>query len=107
MHAVVPGGGTSLVNALAASSTLTPAPDNITLLTDGLPTMGRTRSRSGTVSARERLKLFDRAIRDRPAGVPVNILLFPMEGDPMAASSFWKLAMTSNGSFMSLSEDWP
>jgi hypothetical protein len=30
-----------------------------------------------------------------------------MEGDPMAASEFWKLAITSRGSFMSLSKDWP
>ncbi len=40
-------------------------------------------------------------------GVPVNVILFPMEGDPMAASSYWKLAMRSGGSFLSPPEDWP
>ena len=34
-------------------------------------------------------------------------LLFPMEGDPRAASSYWQLAMATEGSLLSLSEDWP
>ena len=40
-------------------------------------------------------------------GVPVNTILFPMEGDPMAASEYWQLARASNGSFLSPSTDWP
>jgi hypothetical protein len=46
-------------------------------------------------------------VRGLPAGIPVNVILFPMEGDPVAASAFWKLAQATGGSFMSLSEDWP
>jgi hypothetical protein len=42
-----------------------------------------------------------------PRNVPVNIILAPMEGDPMAASEFWQLAQVSRGSFMSPSKDWP
>ncbi len=107
LRRVVPARGTSLINALAAAAAMKPAPDNITLLTDGLPTIGRTPPRGGTVSPRDREKLFERAIRERPMGVPINIILFPMEGDPMAASAFWKLALTTRGSFLGLSEDWP
>jgi hypothetical protein len=59
------------------------------------------------VSARQRGKLFERAVKERPANVPVNVVLFPMEGDPMAASAFWKLALATRGSFMGVSEDWP
>ena len=33
--------------------------------------------------------------------------LFPIEGDPMAASAFWKLALATRGSFMSPAKDWP
>ena len=50
---------------------------------------------------------FDQAFDGLPRGIPVNVLLYPMEGDPMASSSFWQLAMATQGSFLSLSEDWP
>ena len=59
------------------------------------------------MSGRERLKLYREAIKELPPGVPVNIILAPMEGDPMAASEFWQLAQTSRGSFLSPSRDWP
>jgi len=104
---IVPEKGTSLLTAFASIDTLVPPPDNVILLTDGLPTLGKSPTRGGTISARQRLKLFDQAYEEVPKGIPVNILLFPMEGDPRAASSFWQLAMATRGSFLSLSEDWP
>ena len=42
-----------------------------------------------------------------PEHVPVNILLYPMEGDPMAAPAYWKLAIATRGSFLTPSKDWP
>lgn len=107
LRTVVPDGGTSLQNAFAAIRQLRPAPDNLILLTDGLPTQGRDRPRGSKVSANDRLKHFERAVNDLPSGMPVNVILFPMEGDPMAASAFWKLAMATRGSFLSPPEDWP
>ncbi len=107
LRGVVPERGTSLFKAFEVAMALNPAPDNITLLTDGLPTVGAGQAKSGTVSARQRAKLFERASQIRPKNVPINIILFPMEGDPMAAAAFWKLAMASRGSFMGVSEDWP
>jgi len=104
---VVPQRGTSLHHALQSVARLAPRPDNLVLLTDGLPTRGENPPRRSTVSAKQRLKLFERAIATLPRGLPVNVILFPMEGDPMAASAYWKLAMATRGSFMSLSEDWP
>jgi hypothetical protein len=104
---IIPGDGTSLFHALAVASELNPRPDNIILLTDGLPTVGSKPARASTISARQRAKLFNRAIDELPSGIPVNIILFPMEGDPLAASAFWKLAMATRGSFMSIAEDWP
>ena len=74
---------------------LNPPPDNILLITDGLPTQGRTPPRGGTVSGKERLRLFERAVQALPRRAPVNTLLLPMEGDPMAAPAFWKLAMAT------------
>jgi hypothetical protein len=104
---VVPGKGTSLVNAFAAVSAIRPRPDNVILLTDGLPTVGPNPGTARTVTSKQRVKLFKRAVDRLPTGIPVNIILYPMEGDPMAASEFWKLAIASRGSFMSLSKDWP
>jgi len=107
LRGVVPGQGTSLHHAFAVVGKLNPRPDNVILLTDGLPTIGQSRPRGQTVSPRQRAKLFTRAVDTLPSGIPINVLLLPMEGDPMAASAFWKLAIASRGSFMSLSEDWP
>jgi len=104
---VVPEKGTNLYRAFTAIQGLSPAPDNVILLVDGLPTQGRASPRSTTVSARERLKLFNKAVDQLPRGFPVNVILFPMEGDPKAPSAFWQLAMATRGSLLSPSEDWP
>jgi len=107
LRGIVPRGGTSLYHAFGAIATLQPAPDNLILLVDGLPTQGRTPPRRRTISARDRLKLYDRALERLPERLPINVILFPMEGDPMAAPAFWKLALVTGGSFMTPSRDWP
>jgi hypothetical protein len=107
LRAVVPAGGTNLYRAFSAISTLKPEPDNIYLLTDGLPTQGRKPPSRGTISAKDRLKLFEEAVREVRQKAPMNVILFPMEGDPMAASAFWKLAMATGGAYVIPSEDWP
>ena len=107
LRELAPGGGTSLHNAFAAIAELEPPPDNLILVTDGLPTQGERAPRRSTVSPKERLELFERALARLPRGVPVNVILFPMEGDAMAPAAFWKLAMATRGSLMSPSRDWP
>jgi hypothetical protein len=107
MHRLVPQKGTSLLNAFDAIAQMKPAPDNIFLLTDSLPTMGANKPWGKRVSGKKRLRLFEEAVRRLPLRVPVNIILYPMEGDPFAASAFWKLAKDTKGSFFSPSKDWP
>lgn len=107
LRKIVPSGGTSLENAFIALQQMSPTPDNIFLLTDGLPTQGTSPPRGSKVSGQERQKLYRQAIRQLPGNVPVNIILAPMEGDPMAASELWQLAQVSKGSFLSPSKDWP
>ncbi|MEM9257510.1 MAG: VWA domain-containing protein [Pseudomonadota bacterium] len=104
---ITPSGGTSLENAFTALQSLSPPPDNIFLITDGLPTQGATPPKSSNISGRKRADLFQKAIRKLPAQVPVNVILLPMEGDPMAAVEFWRLATQTQGSLLSPSEDWP
>jgi hypothetical protein len=103
----IPRGGTSLYNAFSAAARMQPRPDNILLLTDGLPTQGKKKSSQNTISGGERLSLFHQATGALPRSVPVNTILFPMEGDPMAAVSFWKLAVDTRGSFLTPTRDWP
>jgi hypothetical protein len=103
----VPADGTSLYNAFAVAGKLSPRPDNILLITDGLPTQGRDRPGGTTVSAAERLVLFGKAAGVLPAGIPVNTLLLPMEGDAYAAAAFWRLAVDTGGAFITPARDWP
>jgi len=103
----VPGAGTSLVNSFKAAASIRPRPDNILLLTDGLPTQGTEKTSKKTISGAQRLKYFDRAVKALPEDTPVNTILFPMEGDPMAAAMFWKLAVDTKGSFLTPTSDWP
>ncbi|HEY7821052.1 MAG TPA: VWA domain-containing protein [Vicinamibacteria bacterium] len=104
---VVPHGGTNLLQGFGVISRLSPPPDNVFLLVDGLPTMGRRVSGRTTISARDRLRLFEEATRGLPSRLPMNVILFPMEGDPAAPSEYWKLAVATGGAFVSPSKDWP
>lgn len=104
----VPKDGTSLENAFVAMNTLNPRPDNVIMLTDGLPTQGATPPlMRKTIEGDDRLKLFERAFAKYPREVPFNVILMPMEGDPNAPSAFWLAARTTGGSFLSPSKDWP
>ena len=104
---ILPSGGTSLENAFTAAAALSPRPDNIILLTDGLPTQGAEKPRKRMISGRQRIRFFKRAIKKLPTGVPVNTILFPMEGDPRAAVLYWQLAIDTRGSFFTPTTDWP
>jgi hypothetical protein len=107
LNEVTPSGATSLHAAFAAANALEPKPDNIFLLVDGLPTMGEVLPARGGVTSRERSRHFERAVREAPFNVPINVLLYAMEGDPLAAPAYWQLALRSGGSLMAPSEDWP
>ncbi len=107
INTLVPNDGTSLINAFTALKTLNPAPDQIILLTDGLPTQGATGFViKQTIRVEERAKLFDDAITRLPPA-PVSVILFPMEGDVPAPAKFWNLSRKTNGVFMMPAEDWP
>ncbi len=102
-----PGGGTSLENAFTALADFAERPDNLFLLTDGLPTQGRSPPTRYMVSGEERRRHFLNAVGKLPQGIPVNTILFPMEGDPEAAALFWQFAMNTRGAFIAPSRDWP
>lgn len=107
LQALVPGDGTSLYNAFAAIKTLSPSPDQIVLITDGLPTQGKTVGTRKYVDSDARVRFFDEAARQLPEHIPVDSILLPMQGDSEAAHRFWHLARTSDGSLLMPARDWP
>jgi hypothetical protein len=108
LRKIVPQDGTSLENAFAVIGELSPKPDSLILVTDSLPTQGATAPTiRKTVDGDQRLKIFEKALTRLPAGIPVNVILLPMEGDPMAPTAYWALTRRTGGIFLSPARDWP
>ncbi|MBM4233692.1 MAG: VWA domain-containing protein [Gammaproteobacteria bacterium] len=105
---LAPAGGTSLLNAFVAIRDMKVPPDQVILITDGLPTQGATApALRRFVDAADRAKLFDEAIRGLNKNVPVDVVLLPMKGDVPAPHRFWGLARLTKGAFVMPSPDWP
>jgi len=108
LGSLAPVGGTSLINALQATRAMRIPPDQIVLVTDGLPTQGTTPpALRRYVDAAARAKLFDEAIRGVNRNVPIDVILLPMKGDVPAPHRFWGLARQTKGAFVMPSPDWP
>lgn len=104
---MIPANGTNLARVFQAAAQLSPPPDNIYLITDGLPTLSNAASNATLVTPQRRLELFDDAIEYLPNRTPVNVILLPLEGDPSASAAYWQLAQMTRGSFLSPARDWP
>ena len=104
---IVPGDGTSLVNAFISARTINPEPDQIILITDGLPTQGSVPPSRKFINVRDREKLFDDAAKTVTRDMPMDIVLLPMKGDLLAAHAYWRLARKTGGSYVIPSRDWP
>ena len=104
---VVPEKGTNLYNTIETVLAMTPLPDNIFIITDGLPTIGKDASKSGSITGAQRYRLFNQAIGKLGRSIPVNSMLLPLEGDPYAAAAFWRLAIVTRGAFVTPARDWP
>jgi hypothetical protein len=105
LRRTVPQDGTSLENAFAAAMALSPRPDNIILVTDGLPTQGAAPPAvKRTIDGRpaQALRAGDReAAGDHPGQRDPAA----MEGDPMAPAA-WALTRHERRLHES-GEDWP
>lgn len=107
LRQTTPEKGTNLYKSFTSLMRLSPLPDNIFIITDGLPTQGKKATTKSTITGPDRLKLFNEAVDLLPKGIPVNTVLLPLEGDIMAAPAFWQLAQITRGSFLTPSKDWP
>jgi Mg-chelatase subunit ChlD len=109
LRKTAPAGGTSLQNAFAVIRGLSPPPDNVILITDGLPTQGeRAPLIRRLVTMEEREDLMKDAVHSLPPSPPpISVVLLPMEGDPSAPTYYWRLARSTGGGFLSPAKDWP
>lgn len=107
LRSTIPKGGTSLHAAFTSARNMNPKPDNIFLIVDGLPTQGALPPNGTIVSSKDRSSHFWSSLAELPDHTSVNVILFPMEGDPMASPSYWQLAQMTGGSFLSPPKDWP
>jgi len=121
LDAVVPTGPTNLAAGLAALAAFRPT--DVYLITDGLPTAGDSNykslnpfaacsalwGKSNTISGECRLKLFQHTIKTAgpSAGVRVNVILLPIEGDPAASTAYWSWSSTTGGLLISPAGSWP
>lgn len=105
---LAPVGGTSLINAFSTIRAMKIPPDQVILITDGLPTQGATApALRRFVDAGDRARLFDEAVRGLNRNIPVDVILLPMKGDVPAPHRFWGLARMTKGAFVMPSPDWP
>ncbi|MFN7271209.1 MAG: VWA domain-containing protein [Gammaproteobacteria bacterium] len=105
---LLPQGGTSLINALRVRTAFRQQPDQIILLTDGLPTQGATPpALRRYIDVGDRARLFDEAVRGIDPKVPIDVVLLPMKGEVPGPHRFWALAQRTKGSFVVPSRDWP
>ena len=96
-----------MAQVFRAVANMSPRPDNIFLITDGLPPLDDRGARGSLITPADRAELFEEAVEELPQSIPVNVILMPLEGDPSAAAIYWQLAQYTKGSFLTPSKDWP
>lgn len=102
----VPGGGANLEAAVALANSLEPKPDNLYIVTDGLPSDARHGRINNNAGARN--SAFHRSAQLAAAGKQgMHFILFPLTGDMYAAPRMWEAAERTNGSFFTPAPDWP
>ncbi|MDE0367575.1 MAG: hypothetical protein OXP09_18610 [Gammaproteobacteria bacterium] len=119
----LPDGPTNLKQVFETAARLVPRPRQLLILTDGYPTVPGNRRLSGlrgcptprkgatpVLSPRCREAVYLDAVEvvnKRLAGVPVDVILFPLEGDANAVRGYWLLSALSGGRMLTPARGWP
>lgn len=123
LSATLPDGPTDLRQVFATAAKLVPRPDQLLILTDGYPTVPGNRrlgSLRGCPTPRQgatpvlspecRAAVYLDAVKvvnEQLAGVPIDVILFPLEGDANAVRGYWLLAALSGGRMLTPARGWP
>lgn len=103
----VPEGGANMERAFNMVRSMSTVPDAVVLLTDGLPTQSDSYASGEFVSESDRVRFFNAAVRVAAPDIPVNTILYPLEGDPASPFLFWQLADRTEGALVSPAPSWP
>ena len=119
----MPDGPTNLKQVFETAAKLVPRPRQVLILTDGYPTVPGNRRlgslrgcptpRKGAtpvLSPRCREAVYLDAVEvvnKRLAGVPVDVILFPLDGDANAVRGYWLLSALSGGRMLTPAKGWP
>lgn len=104
---VVPSGGANMERAFSVARSMSTVPDAVVLMTDGLPTQSDTYASGEFVTETDRVRFFNAAARIAAPGIPINTILYPLEGDPASPFLFWQLADRTKGGLVSPAPSWP
>ena len=120
---MLPGGPTNLRQVFEAAARLDPRPEQLLILTDGLPTLPGDRRLGSLHGCREssrrtrpvlspacRASIYLDAVRvveRRLAGVSIDVVLYPLDGDADAVRGYWLLTALSGGRLLTPAEGWP
>ncbi|USG61907.1 VWA domain-containing protein [Sneathiella marina] len=123
LNGLIPTASTNLQQGLKTAASLSPAATNYYVVTDGLPTAGTSNyaslnpfsscnsllGKANKISGECRVKLFRQTINETApkSGQPVNVILLPLEGDPLAAPEYWDWTYSTGGLLISPAESWP
>ena len=118
-----PRGPTDLEQVFKAVARLNPKPSQVLILTDGFPTLpgtkrlgslrgcrGANRGTRAVLSPTCRASVYLDALQvveRRLAGVPFDVVLYPLDGDADAVRGYWLLTALSGGRLLTPAEGWP
>ena len=118
-----PSGPTDLKQVFEAAARLNPKPKQVMILTDGFPTLpgikrlgslrgcrGANRGAKAVLSPTCRASVYLDAVEvveRRLAGVPIDVILYPLDGDADAVRGYWLLTALSGGRLLTPAEGWP
>lgn len=119
----VPNGPTNLKEVFEVAARFNPKPKQVLILTDGFPTLPGTRRlrslrgcRGSNKGAKPVLSPTCRAsvyldaveVAERHlSGVPIDVILYPLDGDADAVRGYWLLAALSGGRLLTPAQGWP
>jgi hypothetical protein len=118
---LVPTEGTNLQQGLQTIVNNMPNMTDLYVITDGLPTYVNANSgfnesrncrpiqgKQATITGECRVNAFAHTMRANPIpGVTTNIILLPLEGDPMAPAFYWSWADRTQGTIIAPAGTWP
>lgn len=119
----LPNGPTNLKQVFDTAARLNPKPKQVMILTDGFPTLPGTQRLRGLRGCRSsnkgakpvlsptcRASVYLDAVEvaeRRLSGVPIDVVLYPLDGDADAVRGYWLLAALSGGRLLTPAEGWP